>query len=126
MELMDARLLPLKARALSGDPRAIREIADAYWFGRGAPCDPFKAGHYYGILADYPEKLEFVEYAYLHTILGDVAVLREAFSTAVEHYRTAYRLFHENYPKTEAEQRMEEIGFLECYQEAVLKLSLVM
>lgn len=122
--MIDTELLPWKVRALSGNPKAILKIADAYWFGEGAPYDPITAGHFYSLLANYKEKLDYVDYAYLYVILGDVAAIKEEYSLAVEHYRTAFRLFNENYPKLEAEQRMTDMGFLNRYQEVVLKSSL--
>lgn len=115
---MDSNIIPFKKLTDDGSPESILKIADAYWSGRGIAYDPIKAGEYYQLLADYPEKLDFVEYEYLHIILGDVAMMKRDYVTAVCEYKKSYKIFVEEHGKL-AETFMQDVGFLNRYYEAM-------
>jgi TPR repeat protein len=124
MPLIDSELLAWKEKALAGDPEGILKIADAYWLGEGAPYDPIKAGDYYRLLAETSQPLPSVEHEYLQVILGDVSAMKKDWIGSVEHYKKAHRLFIEKHGRVAGEAMMEDIGFLDRYQESWMKSSL--
>jgi hypothetical protein len=117
--IMDTNLIPFKKMAELGDPTAILKLADAYWLGQGVPYNPIKAGEYYQLLADHNTPLDFVEYEYLNIILGDVAMLKRDYTVAVKRYKKAYQIFIKKHGSL-ADDLMQEVGFLDRFQQAIM------
>ncbi len=114
--LLDTQYLSLKQRADSGDPHALWQLGEIYYWGNGASENRLLAKRYFTMaaekLASHPvesDLLEKVGYLGLLAVLGEMSFSDKAYQASANWFRKAKDFAYARYPdEAEREELMEQ------------------